>query len=356
MRRASRSTSSMEASPQRRDDRKRNAKNDAVMRICVYGAGAIGGHLALRFARGGADTSVVARGAHLAAIQRDGISVQTSEGALHRRLPASAEPAELGRQDVVIVTVKAPALPSVAAGIAPLLGADTAVVFAMNGIPWWYFHRQGGPLEGHRLARIDPGDALWRAIGPERAIGGVVYSALTVIEPGILRLGGRDNQLILGEPSGAVTPRVAAIADALGRGGMKGVVTDRIRDAIWTKLIINLASSSLALLTGLAVKDVYAEPACVEAGRRLLAEGEAIARALGAAPDLDVEQAIAAMKALAHKSSALQDLERGRTVELDSIFIVPLELARLMGVATPTLDLVVALAKLRLRGAGLYSD
>ncbi len=225
----------------------------------------------------------------------------------------------------------------------------------MNGIPWWYFHHHGGALDGHRLPRIDPGDALWRAIGPERAIGGVVYSALTVIEPGILQLHARDIRLILGEPSGEATPRIAAIADALGRGGMKAVVTARIRDEIWTKLIMNLAASCLALLTGQAVKDVYAEPACVEAGRRLLAEGAAIARALGAAPDLDVERAIAAMQALAHKSSALQDLERGRTVELDSIFIVPIELARLRGVATPTLDLLVALAKLRLRAAGLYS-
>jgi 2-dehydropantoate 2-reductase len=325
------------------------------MRICVYGAGAIGGHLALRLAQGGAEISVVARGAHLAAIQRDGITVRTPDGDLNARVAASAEPADLGPQDAVIVTVKAPALPSVAAGIAPLLRGDTPVVFAMNGIPWWYFHHHGGALDGHRLPRIDPGDALWRAIGPERAIGGVVYSALTVIEPGILHLHARDIRLILGEPSGGATPRIAAIADALGRGGMTAVVTARIRDEIWTKLIMNLAASCLALLTGQAVKDVYAEPACVEAGRRLLAEGAAIAHALGAAPDLDVERAIAAMKALAHKSSALQDLERGRTVELDSIFIVPIELARSRGVATPTLDLLVALAKLRLRAAGLYS-
>jgi 2-dehydropantoate 2-reductase len=325
------------------------------MKICVYGSGAIGGHLALRLAQGGAEISVVARGAHLAAIQRDGIIVRTPEGDLHARVAASADPADFGPQDAVIVTVKAPSLPSVAAGIAPLLRDDTPVVFAMNGFPWWYFHRQDGPLDGHRLPRIDPGDALWRAIGPERAVGGVVYSPLTVIEPGILRLYASDTQLILGEPSGEATARVAAIADALRKGGMKAVVTAHIRDAIWTKLIVNLAASCLALLTGQAVKDVYAEPACVEAGRRLLAEGVAIARALGAAPDLDVERVIAGMKVLAHKSSALQDLERGRTVELDSIFIVPIELARLRGVATPTLDLLVALAKLRLRSAGLYS-
>jgi len=157
------------------------------MRVCVFGAGAIGGHLAVRLARGGAEVSVLARGPHLAAIQRDGLTVHASDGQLHTRVRASDDPKALGPQDAVLVTVKAPALPAVAAGIAPLLKPDTPVVFAMNGIPWFYFHGIGGALEGRRLAKIDPGDALWRAVGPERAIDGVVYAASAVIAPGECR-------------------------------------------------------------------------------------------------------------------------------------------------------------------------
>src|SRR5215467_2537199 len=149
------------------------------MRICVYGAGAIGGHLAVRLARGGADVSVLARGPHLAAIQRSGLTVHTTNGQLNARVQASDDPKDLGPQDAVLVTVKAPALPAVAAGIAPLLKPDTAVAFIMNGIPWFYFHGIGGPLEGRRLEKIDPGDALWNIVGPERAIAGVVYAAAT---------------------------------------------------------------------------------------------------------------------------------------------------------------------------------
>jgi 2-dehydropantoate 2-reductase len=170
------------------------------MRICVYGAGAIGGHLAVRLARGGADVSVLARGAHLAAIQRNGLTVHTTEGQLNARVLASDDPKSLGPQDAVLVTVKAPALPAIAAGIGPLLKPDTSVAFLMNGIPWFYFHGIGGELEGRRLPKIDPGDALWRAVGPERAIAGVVYAASTVIEPGVIDLENANPRVVLGEP------------------------------------------------------------------------------------------------------------------------------------------------------------
>src|SRR5262249_4862721 len=154
----------------------------------VYGAGAIGGHLAVRLARGGADVSVVARGQHLAAIQRDGLTVHASDGQFNVRMPASDDPKALGPQDAVLVTVKAPALPEVAAGIGPLLKPDTPVVFVMNGVPWFYFHGIGSALDGRRLPKIDPDDTLWRAVGPERAIAGVVYAASTVIAPGVVEL------------------------------------------------------------------------------------------------------------------------------------------------------------------------
>ncbi len=326
------------------------------MKICVFGAGAVGGHLAARLAKGGADISVIARGDHLAAIRRDGIVIHAPDGDIAARVAASDDARKVGPQDAVIVAVKAPSLPSVATGIAPLLAPETPVVFAMNGIPWWYFYDHGGDLDGRRLSRLDHGGALWTSVTPERAIGGVVYAPATVVEPGVIRASSRENHLILGEPNGSRSRRALEIAAALHAGGMAAEVSPRIRDDIWSKLIQNLAASSLALLAGMPVNDIFREPACAEAGRRVLSEGVAIARALGCKPEIDIEKVITAMRVLAHRSSALQDLERGRPIEFDSLFAVPTELARLMGVATPTLDLLTALVKLRLCGAGLYQD
>jgi 2-dehydropantoate 2-reductase len=325
------------------------------MRICVYGAGAIGGHLAVRYSRGGAEVSVVARGPHLAAIQRGGLCVHTNAGELRARVRASDDPALLGPQDAVVVTVKAPALPSVAAGIGPLLRADTAVAFVMNGIPRWYFHALPGPLEGRRLPRIDPDDALWRAVGPERAIGGVVYAASAVIAPGVIELENPNARVVFGEPDGRMTDRVEAIAAPLRTGGIGAEVTPVIRDAIWNKLLGNLGNAPMAVLTQVSIRELFQEPACVEAARRVMQEGAAVATALGARPDPDHDRRIAHGRSLDHKPSILQDLELGRPMEIDGIFDAPLELARMAGVATPTLDLLVAMAKVRARAAGLYA-
>ena len=191
------------------------------MRICVFGAGSVGGYLAAYLARGGAVVSAVARGAHLAAIRANGLTVETPDDQLTVRIAASDIPAELGRQDMVLVTVKAPALSQVAATIAPLLGSQTSVAFVMNGIPWWYFHAHGGPLDGKQLNLLDPGGALWRAIGPDRAIGAVFWPACSVPAPGVVRLlTGAGSGTVFGEPSNATTPRLQAFADA--HSGMPG--------------------------------------------------------------------------------------------------------------------------------------
>lgn len=324
------------------------------MKVCVFGAGAIGGHLAARLARGGAEVSVVARGAQLAAIRQNGIRVLTPEGELDAGVQASADPAELGPQDAVLVTVKAPALPQVAATITPLLGPDTPVAFVMNGIPWFYFHAIGGALEGRRLPRIDPGDALWRTVGPERAIAGVVYAASTVIRPGVIELENPNSRVVLGEIDGRLSHRVQAIAALINAGGMKAEVSSAVRDAIWNKLLNNLASGSLGVLSQAAIKRVYEEEACVTAARRIMTEAAAIAAAVGARPDLDHEKRIAHGRGLDHRPSILQDLELGRPMEIDGIFDAPLEMARAAGLAAPTLELVVALMKVRAREAGLY--
>jgi 2-dehydropantoate 2-reductase len=325
------------------------------MKICVFGAGAIGGHLAVRLARGGAEVSVVARGPQLAAVRKDGLTIVTSERKLNAVLPATADPSALGPQDAVLVTVKAPALPSVAATIAPLLREDTSVAFVMNGLPWFYFHGIGGALEGRRLTKIDPDDALWCTVGPERAIAGVAYAASTVIRPGVIELENPSSRVVLGEIDGRLSHRVEAIAAYINAGGMKAEVSGAIRNEIWNKLLNNLASGSLAVLTQATIRRIYQEEPCVAAARRIMGEAAAIAAAVGARPDPDHDKRLAHGRSLDHKPSILQDLEFGRPMEIDGIFGAALEMAGVAGVPTPTLEMVVALMKVRAREAGLYA-
>jgi 2-dehydropantoate 2-reductase len=324
------------------------------MRICVYGAGAIGGHLAARLAKAGAEVSVIARGPHLAAIQANGLTVHAIDGVHRVSVEATDQPGRLGPQDAVFVTVKAPALPAVAAGIPPLLGPDTSVAFVMNGIPWWYFNHLPGPMEGRSLPRVDPEDAVRRALGPGRAIGGVVYSASAVTEPGVIHVEQPKSRVILGEPDGSLSERVRTLAGLITKGGISGEATPSIRTEIWNKLLSNLAGGTLAVLTSAPPKAIYAEPAAVDAARRMMVEATEIARALGADPTADHEARINNGRSMDHRPSILQDLDQGRPMEVDGMFDAPLALARMAGVATPTLDLLVALCKVRARGAGLY--
>lgn len=324
------------------------------MRLCVFGAGAIGGHVAGRLARGGAEVCTVARGAHLAAIRANGLRVLAPDGEMHVRLPASDDPADLGPQDAVIVAVKAPALPEVAARIGPLLRPDTPVVFAVNGIPWWYSHGHGGPDEGRRLPRLDPGGAVWDTVGPGRAVGGVVYSACTVTRPGVVRVEGARNRIVLGEPSGAITPRVEAVADALRAGGWTAEVSGRIRDRVWAKLLLNLGTGPMGVLTESGPRAVFEEAACRDAARRVVAEGAAIARAWGCEASPDAEGQIGGGRRSEHVPSIVQDLRLGRPMEIAALFEAPLELAQMRGVDAPTLALLVALARVRARAVGLY--
>ena len=325
------------------------------MKICVYGAGAIGGHLAARLARGGADVSLVARGAHLAAIQANGLRVLAPDGPIHATVAATDDPATLGAQDAVLVTVKAPALPSVAAAIAPLLRAETPVVFVMNGIPWWYFHAHGGALDGRRLDKIDPGGALWNAVGPERAVGGVVYSACTVTAPGIIAVEGATSRLVLGRPDGTIPPALAAVAAAVRAGGFTVVETDRIRDWVWSKLLMNLSTGPMSVLCHAAPGSFLHDPVLLATLRAVLAEGQAVVAALGCTPQTDIASVVERSQSMTHEPSILQDLKLGRPMEIEGILGATLDLARLSGTPTPTLDLLVALTRARGRTAGLYA-
>lgn len=322
------------------------------MRICVFGAGSVGGYLAASLAQGGADVSVVARGAHLAAIRSSGLTVETPDGTINARLPASDDAANLGPQDAVIVTVKSPALPAVATSIAPLLGPDTPVAFVMNGIPWWYFY----PHEDRRLPRLDPGNVLWNAPGPQRAIGGVFWPACSVPAPGVVRLlSGAGRGTTFGEPDGSVSSRIDTLATAFRAADLPVSIAPNIRELIWQKLAFNLSAGPMCVLTQSAVRATHEEAALIDCSRRMVAEAEAIAAAMGFQLDIDMDRVVATNTQLAHRPSILQDLEAGRPMEIDALYSVPLDMARLHGIATPTLDLLVAMIKARARAAGLYS-
>jgi len=325
------------------------------MKICVYGAGAIGGHVAARLAKGGAQVAVVARGPHLAAIQADGLTVTAHDGTLHCRPRASDRPAELGPQDAVIVTTKVPALPAVAAAIGPLLGPDTVVAFVTNGIPWWYFDRTA--QDGRRLPLLDPGEVVRGSIGVPRTLGGVVYSAASVVRPGVIEALAPDNRVILGELDGSMTPRLGALAAAIDAGGMGGIAVPDIRAAVWAKLLGNMMNGPLCLLARATMKDALAEPVIRAAAIAAAREVMAIAAAYGfPITGQTPEDRIARSSQIAHRPSILQDLEAGRSMEIDAMFTVPLQLAREAGVPTPCLDLTVALVTRAAINAGLHQE
>jgi 2-dehydropantoate 2-reductase len=255
----------------------------------------------------------------------------------------------------VLVTVKAPALPEVAGTITPLLGPDTAVAFVMNGIPWWYFHAHGGPLDGRQLNLLDPNGALWRTVGPERAVGAVFWPACSVPAPGVVRLlTGAGSGTVFGEPSNALTPRLNALANAFKAAALPVTLTRDIRGLIWRKLAFNLSAGPMCVLTETPVLDTHTETALVHCSGVVLAEAVAIAAAMGIALDMDLAAIAGTNKRLAHRPSILQDLTSGRPMEIEALYGVPLQMARLAGVPTPMLDVLVGLIKVKARAKGLY--
>lgn len=321
------------------------------MRICVFGAGAVGGFLAARLAKAGHDIAVVARGRHLDAIRARGLRLESADGEIVARLRASDRPEELGPQDYVILAVKAPDAPAAADRMASLLAPETAVVTAMNGIPFWYFHDLGGPWSGRRLASVDPGDRQWNAIGPQRAIGCVVYSAGETVAPGVVRhLSGE--RFVLGEPSGAASARLARLAAAFQTAGLDAPACADIRTAIWTKLWGNAAFNPVSVLTD-ATLDVLARDAdSAHVIRAMMAETAAIAAQLGVRMPVTIGRRIAmAAEVGAHRTSMLQDFDRGRVLELDALLGVIIEMGKMVGLAAPTCETVYRLVRLRARQA-----
>jgi 2-dehydropantoate 2-reductase len=314
------------------------------MRICIFGAGAVGGHLAARLAASGHDVSVVARGAHLEAMARQGVKLLHGDELIEGRVRTEG----LGPQEAILVTLKANALAGFAQAAPPLLAADTVVVFAQNGIPWWY---------APDMQSLDPGGRLARAVPRASVAGGVVYSANEVVEPGVVRnFVPGNNMLVIGDADKRNPPRLRALREALERAGMASPEPEDIRQALWAKLAQNVGNSSLCLLTESPVSAVHADPQL----RRLADAMKAEAVAIAAAHGVDIARAPQrpsgghASGAVGHKPSMLQDYERGRPMEIEAQLVAPLALAKVAGVPTPTLDMVVPLAAHKAAARGLY--
>ena len=324
------------------------------MKICIFGAGAIGGYLGVLLERAGCEVSMIARGAHLDAMRSRGVVLQMDGQEHHASPRCTDDPAELGPQDYVFICLKAHSIPGVVDRIQPLLGNDTSIVTAVNGIPYWYFHRHGGSLENSTLESVDPGGQQWRILGPERAIGCVVNPATEVVEPGVIKHV-YGNKLPIGEPSGERTERVIRLASVMEEAGLKAPVLDNIRDEIWLKLWGNLCFNPISALTGATLDQITHDPDTRALARCMMLEAKEIGDRLGICFRVDVERRINGAGAVTgHKTSMLQDLERGRPMEIDALVTVIRELGMLVSVPTPTINAVLALVRQRGRVAGAY--
>ena len=325
------------------------------MKICIYGAGAIGGYLGAGLALNGADVTLIARGPHLAAMQENGLKL-IKDGEEHiARVTATDNPEEAGPQDYVIVTLKAHSVPPIADQFAPLFHDETAVVWGVNGIPWLYFYGLEGDHTDRRIECLDPGGVLWDKLGPQRMIGCAVYPAAEVPEPGVIQHVEGD-RFSLGEPSGEKTDRVLALSAALIGAGFKAPVRPQIRNELWVKLWGNLSFNPISALTHATLETIGTDPGTREIARRMMLEGQEIGEALGVRFAVDVEKRInGAVEVGAHKTSMLQDIERGRPMEIDALITSVQEMGRVVGVQTPYIDAVLALVQQRGREAGCYA-
>jgi 2-dehydropantoate 2-reductase len=322
------------------------------MKVAVLGAGAIGAYVGAALHRGGADVHLVARGAHLAALRRHGVRVLSPRGDFTARPHATDDPAEIGEVDYVFLGLKAHSYASSGSLLAPLLGADTAVIAAQNGIPWWYFHElTGHPLEGRRVEAVDPGGAVSAVLATRRAIGCVVYCSTEIEEPGLIRhLEG--TRFSIGEPDGTISARCKDFSEAMIAGGLKCPVEQNVRDDIWIKLMGNVAFNPLSALTRATMAEMCEHTGTRELVATMMAETLAIARAAGSDPQISIDKRIdGAQRVGHHKTSMLQDLEAGKALEIDAIIGAVVELAALTGVPAPTLGNVHAAIGLLARTA-----
>ena len=314
------------------------------MKITIVGAGAIGGLLAARLAVAGEAVTVIARNRNLAAINAQGMRLLLPDGSSQHASAVRAvqDPAEAGPQDAVLLTTKAHQVRELLPGLRALFGPETMVVSMVNGMPWWYFQRLGGPFDGRTLASVDPDGALAVGIEVERVIGSIVYPAAELVEPGVVRLI-EGNRFTLGELDGQRTPRIEALSRALMAAGFKAPVSRDIRAELWVKLWGNLSFNPISALTHATLEDICRNPLSRELAARMMTEARVVAEKLGVTFKLTLEQRIAGAESVgAHKTSMLQDVERGRALELQALVGSVVELARITDTPTPTIDAIYA--------------
>ena len=324
------------------------------MRVAIFGAGAIGGMLGVKLAAAGADVTFIARGPHLAAMQANGVTLISGEERINVRPRCIADAAEAGVQDYVIVTLKAHGLPGAAPSIAKMMGPDSTLVTGINGVPYWYFYGIDSPHRDRRVESVDPSGKLWDILPPSRALGCVVYPAAEVTEPGVIAHGYGD-RFSLGEPDGTRSPRAEALSKLLISAGLKAPIRPRIRDEIWVKLWGNMAFNPLSALTSSTLNRLAGEPDLRAVAKAMMIEGKAVAEALGIRFAIDIEKRIdGAAEVGEHKTSMLQDLERGRPMEIDALLGAVVELGTVVGQDMPMSRAILALVRERARLAGCY--
>jgi 2-dehydropantoate 2-reductase len=321
------------------------------LKVCVFGAGAIGGYLGVQLAHAGIDVSAVARGPHLQAMRERGLRLQIDGEERVARVACSDDASELGPQDYVIIALKAHSIAGAVDSIVPLLGDDTTIVTASNGLPYWYFDVPGVPYQGTALESVDPGGSQRARLKPERAVGCVVFPATEIVAPGVIRHE-TGAKFPIGEPSGESSARIRTLHDMLTEGGFDAPVRTDIRDEIWLKLWGNLCFNPISALTQATVDVVAADPGTRAVCLAMMREMQAIGERLGLHLRVSAERRSAGMTALGpHKMSMLQDLERERPMEIEPLVGVIQELGRVTGVPTPIVDTVLALIELRARPA-----
>jgi len=326
------------------------------MKVCVYGVGSIGGMIGFGLGASGCELSGVARGATLAALREKGLRFDSGASVGSVPIKASPDPAELGAQDLVILAVKAPALSDVASRIAPLLGPSTIVLPAMNGVPWWFFHGLGGKLEGHALESVDPLGSIAASIPASRILGCVVHIGASCPEPGLVKALPL-RRLILGEPSGAASERLAMVAGVLRAAGFEVEESARIQREIWYKLWGNMTMNPVSALTGATMDRILGDPLVARFCCDVMAEARRIGAGIGCDIEQTEEDRMAISRTLgAFKTSMLQDVEAGRPVELDAIVSSVREIGALVGEPTPNIDALLGLARLHARTRGLYPE